>query len=279
MNNHLSFEFFPPRDPEGRSRLVDNVAARLQQLQPELYSVTYGAGGSTREGTRQTVADLSAAGHTAVPHLSLGTDDQASIRNLLDAYKDMGVQHIVALRGDQPSGLGASRFTHNAEALIRVIKAHSGDHFSLFVAAYPETHPDARNAASDLDFFARKVDAGATAAITQYFYNADAYEDFMERCAKRGIGIPVIPGIMPITNWAAIERFSAKAGAELPRWLTYRMHEIQADEQAVRELGIEVVSRLCERLTSLGAPGFHFYTLNRWGATMRICENLKLRRA
>ena len=276
MSAHLSFEFFPPRDAEGQARLVENVAARLGQLQPELFSVTYGAGGSTRDGTRQTVEALLKAGHTTVPHLSMGTDDRESIHSLLDTYNALGVQHIVALRGDQPSGLSGNRFANNAEALITVIREHSGDQFQLIVAAYPEVHPDALGANKDLEFFKRKVDAGASAAITQYFYNVDAYEDFLERCTQNGIDIPIIPGIMPITNWASIKRFSTKAGAELPRWLSYRMEDIEENEQRVKEYGIEVVTKLCERLIGMGAPGFHFYTLNRWGATMRICENLNL---
>jgi methylenetetrahydrofolate reductase (NADPH) len=272
-NKQISCEFFPPRDAEGRKRLVGNVANKLRGLGPEFFSVTYGAGGSTRDGTRQTVSELIQAGLQAVPHLSMGTDDRSAVTALLDEYVESGVQRIVTLRGDQPSGVGAKRFSNNAEALVRLIREHSGEHFHLVVAAYPEIHPDAESATQDLDFFQRKVEAGANSAITQYFYNADAYADFMERCGKRGIDIPVVPGVMPITNTESLIRFSAKCGAEIPRWLQNNLNDCK-DDTAVVDFGVEVVSRMCERLFQLGAPGLHFYTLNRWGATKRICENL-----
>lgn len=271
---HFSFEFFPPRDDTGRERLISNVAGKLGQLAPEFFSVTYGAGGSTRDGTKQTVLSLIEAGFDAAPHLSMGSDDHADIIAMLDAYADAGVRRIVALRGDQPSGFGTNRFAHNAEALVRLIREHSGEQFHLEVAAYPETHPDAASAAVDLQYFKRKVDAGADSAITQYFYNADAYEDFMERCARADINIPIVPGIMPITSLEGVIRFSDKCGADVPRWLRHVLIDLQDDEQATISYGVEVVSRLCERLIALGAPGLHFYTLNRWGATTRICQNL-----
>ena len=270
----VSFEFFPPRDEEGRSRLINNVAAKLAQLQPEYFSVTYGAGGTTKDGTQQTVSELIAAGFDAAPHLSMGADDSDDIRQMLDGYAAAGVKRIVALRGDQPSGFGASRFAHNAEALVRLIRDHSGDQFNIEVAAYPEVHPDAEGAQFDLDFFKRKVDAGADGAITQYFYNADAYENFLERTAAAGITVPIVPGVMPITNLAAVLRFSEKCGAEVPRWLRQVLVDKQDDDQATLEFGVEMVTRLCQRLLALGAPGLHFYTLNRWGATTRICQNL-----
>ncbi len=272
---HLSFEFFPPRDTDGRQRLVENVATKLGALQPAYFSVTYGAGGTTRDGTLQTVQDLLAAGFDAAPHLSMGADDEQDIRELLDRYAAAGVKRIVALRGDQPSGFGAQRFTHNAQALVELIRAHCGQTFQIEVAAYPEIHPDAESAAADLEFFRRKVDAGADGAITQYFYNADAYENFLERTTGAGINVPIVPGIMPITNLAALMRFSDKCGAEVPRWLQQVLVDRVDDEQATTEIGIEVVSRLCERLLAMGAPGLHFYTLNRWGATTRICQNLR----
>ena len=272
----LSFEFFPPRDEDGRERLVTNVADKLQGLNPKYFSVTYGAGGSTRDGTRQTVAELLAAGHHAVPHLSMGGSDVTSLKTLLDEYQALGVTNIVALRGDQPSGMGASRFDFNAEALIRLIRSHSGSAFDLIVAAYPEVHPDASSAASDLDFFARKVDAGANIAITQYFYNIEAYEDFVNRCVQRGINIPIIPGVMPITNYESIVRFSERAGAEIPRWLNYALRDRADDPEALNAFGVEYVTSLCEKLIALGVPSFHFYTLNRWGSTTRICQNLGL---
>lgn len=273
--NQISFEFFPPRDAAGRSRLISSVASKLGELAPAYFSVTYGAGGTTKDGTRQTVGNLIAAGFDAAPHLSMGADEQADMHALLDHYAASGVKRIVALRGDQPSGFGANRFAHNAEALVRLIRAHSGDHFDIEVAAYPEIHPDAKGAEFDLDYFKRKVEAGANGAITQYFYNADAYEDFLERCAAAGITIPIVPGVMPITNLAALVRFSDKCGAEIPRWLKQVLADKQDDEQATVEFGVEVVTRLCQRLLKLGAPGLHFYTLNRWGATTRICQNLR----
>ena len=237
----VSFEFFPPRDEEGRSRLINNVAAKLSQLQPEYFSVTYGAGGTTKDGTQQTVSELIAAGFHAAPHLSMGADDSDDIRQMLDGYAAAGVKRIVALRGDQPSGFGASRFAHNAEALVRLIRDHSGDQFNIEVAAYPEVHPDAEGAQFDLDFFKRKVDAGADGAITQYFYNADAYENFLERTAAAGITVPIVPGVMPITNLAAVLRFSEKCGAEVPRWLRQVLVDKQDDDQATLEWRVALV--------------------------------------
>ena len=272
----ISFEFFPPRDADGRCRLVDNVASKLGTLHPTFFSVTYGAGGSTRDGTRQTVESLQDAGHTAVPHLSIGNDGREGINELLDRYAERGVDRIVTLRGDQPSGFGANKFANNAEALVRMIREHSDDRFKVLVAAYPEIHPDATSATSDLEFFASKVNAGADAAITQYFYNADAYADFMDRCGAAGIDIPITPGVMPITNADSIIRFSRKCGAEIPRWLFHGIRDRAEDEASLTAYGVEIVTRLCERLLSLGAPGLHFYTLNRWGATTRILSNLNL---
>ena len=206
----------------------------------------------------------------------MGADDKTHIQTVLDDYCSRGVKRIVVLRGDQPSGFGANRFTHNAEALVNLIRTHCGDQFHLEVAAYPEIHPDASSAEQDLEFFKRKIDAGADSAITQYFYNADAYENFLERCAKAGITAPIVPGIMPITNLASLMRFSQKCGADIPRWLNNVLTDTADDQQATIDFGVDFVSRLCERLLQLGAPGLHFYTLNRWGATTRICQNLAL---
>ncbi len=270
----VSFEFFPPRDEQGRTKLIDNVARKLGALNPHFFSVTYGAGGSTRDGTRQTVADLKAAGFDAAPHLSMGNDDIPAVKQMLDDYAAQGINRIVALRGDQPSGMGTNPFANNAQALVELIRQHSGKQFHLEVAAYPETHPDAKSAAADLDYFKRKVDAGADSAITQYFYNVDAFENFLNRCAQANITLPIIPGVMPITNLASLVRFSDKCGADIPRWLRYVLVDLEDDEQGTIEFGIEVITRLCEKLISLGVPGLHFYTLNRWGATTRICENL-----
>ncbi|MEZ5558468.1 MAG: methylenetetrahydrofolate reductase [NAD(P)H] [Pseudomonadales bacterium] len=271
----LSFEFFPPRSREGLASLA-RVTERLRAFGPAFFSCTYGAGGSTRDGTRDTVQQLLDSGLAAAPHLSIGGDSKTQIFELLDRYRDMGVRRIVALRGDLPSGIGRARYVHNAEDLVRWIREHSADHFHLEVAAYPETHPDARSPEDDLAFFRRKVDAGADSAITQYFYNPYAYYDFVERCGRAGIEVPVVPGIMPITNFEGIIRFSDNCGADVPRWLRKRLESVQHDEAAMRELGIEVVSRLCQDLLAAGAPGLHFYTLNRWGACVAVCRNLGL---
>ena len=270
----LSFEFFPPREGDGVGKLMQNVVPRLQGANPLFYSVTYGAGGSTREGTFETVAALLAAGRQAAPHLSMGADADHIVVNLLERYREIGVRRIVALRGDVPSGLGRSLRAANAQALVTLIRKHFGDHFEIEVAAYPEVHPDAASPASDLDFFAAKVDAGATSAITQYFYSPYAYYDFRERCAARGITIPIHVGIMPITSVESIVRFSAKAGADIPRWMLKKLESIADDETAIRDFGCDVCIRLCEELLKAGAPGFHLYTLNRWGASRRIADAL-----
>ena len=271
----LSCEFFPPRGDTGSGSL-DRVVDRLEAFHPDFYSCTYGAGGSTRDGTRNTVASLLQRGLAAAPHLSIGGDSKEAIFALLDDYRALGVQRIVALRGDLPSGSGRARNIHNAETLVRWIREHSGDFFHIEVAAYPEVHPDARSAEDDLEFFARKVEAGANSAITQYFYNPHAYFDYAERVSARGLTLPLIPGIMPITNFDGIVRFSANCGADIPRWLLKRLESLQDDESGLRAFGIEVVTRVCEDLLAAGVPGLHFYTLNRWGATTAICHNLGL---
>jgi methylenetetrahydrofolate reductase (NADPH) len=271
----LSFEFFPPRTPAGQDSL-GRVTKRLEELNPDFYSCTYGAGGSTRDGTRDTITRLIQTGLAAAPHLSIGGDDRADTFALLDHYRDIGVRRIVALRGDLPSGIGRARFSHNAETLVGWIREHSAQHFHLEVAAYPETHPDAKSPATDLEFFKRKVDAGADSAITQYFYNPHAYYDFAERCLAAGIEIPIYPGIMPITNYEGLIRFSDNCGADVPRWIRKQLEAYGDDEQSLKQFGIEVVSRLCEDLLDAGAPGLHFYTLNRWGASRSICHNLGL---
>ncbi|MEQ8484735.1 MAG: methylenetetrahydrofolate reductase [NAD(P)H] [Pseudomonadales bacterium] len=271
----LSFEFFPPRNEGGQDSL-QRVAERLAGLTPEFFSCTYGAGGSTRDGTRETVRQLLGLGVPVAPHLSIGGDSRQTIGETLDGYRAMGVERIVALRGDLPSGIGPARFVHNAETLVRWIREHTGDHFHIEVAAYPEVHPDGKSPEQDLDFFRAKVDAGADSAITQYFYHPYAYVDFMERCARAGIDVPVVPGIMPITNYEGIIRFSENCGADVPRYLRKRLEVLADDEAGLREFGIEVVTRLCEDLLAAGAPGLHFYTLNRWGASVAICRNLGL---
>lgn len=269
----LSFEFFPPRTENGEASL-GRVAEKLNQLQPAFFSCTYGAGGSTREGTRETVRQLLEMGIDAAPHLSIGADSEEETSALLDLYRDMGVKRIVALRGDLPSGMGRTPIVNNAESLVKRIRAHSGDYFQLEVAAYPETHPEARSPEEDLKFFSEKVKAGANGAITQYFFNPYAYFDFMDRCAQAGVEVPIVPGILPITNYEGLIRISEKCGADVPRWLRKRLEELQEDEPGLKSFGVDVITRLCEDLLAAGAPGLHFYTLNRWGASLAVCNNL-----
>lgn len=271
----LSFEFFPPRGGDAQSSF-DRTLNSLRDLRPDFCSVTYGAGGSTREGTFQTVAKLQSTGVDTAAHLSMGNESEASIGELLGEYTHAGVRRIVALRGDVTSGAGPGS-TRYAEELVRFIRAHSGDAFHVTVAAYPETHPDAPSPDADLDFFKRKVDAGADSAITQYFYNASAYYDFVERAQSCGINIPIIPGIMPITNYRSLARFSEKAGADIPRWLDRRLMALESNSAELQKFGLQVVTRLCEELLANGAPGLHFYTLNRAKATTAIINNLALR--
>ena len=271
----LSFEFFPPRTPAGRNSLL-GVADRLNRFRPAFFSVTYGANGSTREGTADTVQRLLDNGLAAAPHLSMGSDSAAQTRELIDAYQDVGVGRIVALRGDRPSGIGGAHNPNNAEALVRLIRAHCGDALQLEVAGYPEIHPEAESPSSDLQFLKRKVDAGANGIITQYFFDTYAFFDFRRRAEAAGIDVPIVPGIMPLTNFANFVRFSQACGAGVPRWIYKRLEAYQQDERALRDFGVEVVTRLCVDLLAADVPGLHFYTLNRWGITTRICENLGL---
>ena len=271
----LSFEFFPPRTAGGVKALKRH-AAELAGQGPEFFSVTYGAGGSTRDGTRETVTELqSNVGVPSAPHLSIGGDSDDQVRSMLDDYAAAGVQRIVALRGDVPSGVGGmQRDTTNAEALVKLIRAHSGDRFHIEVAAYPEVHPDAPSPEVDLDFFARKIDAGADSAITQYFYNAAAYFDFVERARARGIDVPIVPGVMPITNYDGLIRFSDNCGADIPRWLRKRLESLKDDPDGLLEFGTATTAHLCDELIRGGAPGIHFYTLNKAGPSLAIWRHL-----
>ena len=268
----LSFEFFPPRESDGIAKLLHGTVTKLAAFDPDYCSVTYGAGGSTRQGTQNLVGALLEAQIKAVPHLSIGGSTDAALLELVEHYRNIGVTKILCLRGDQPSG-DASRPIY-AKDLVERLQQHYPKHFELTVAAYPEVHPDASCAANDMIHFSAKVTAGASSAITQYFYNPDAYGFFLDRCAKAGLTIPVTAGIMPITNVEALQRFSAKAGADIPRWLAKSMAIYASDEKGLIDYGVEVVTKLCERLLEIGAPGLHFYTLNRWGASSRICRNL-----
>jgi methylenetetrahydrofolate reductase (NADPH) len=268
----LSFEFFPPKTAQGQ-RALPKTAQVLSRYRPVFYSVTYGAGGSTRDRTYETVAGLIDAGFDAAPHLSIGSDDAATVSALVDRYLALGVKRIVALRGDVPSGFGNPRHVRYARELVELLRRLAGDRLEIEVAAYPEVHPDAATPEGDLEHFRRKVAAGASGAITQYFYNADAYFDFVERA---GIDLPIVPGIMPITNYAGLVRFSDGCGAEIPRWIRRRLEAYQDDETALKAFGNDVVTMLCERLLAGGAPGLHFYTLNQAAPTAAILDRLEL---
>ena len=265
----VSFEFFPPKTPEGTARLQHTRAA-LAALGPEFFSVTYGAGGSTRANTLATVLAIHDAGAAVAPHLSFGGDDAEGVLRLLDRYREAGIERLVALRGDLPSGMGGAAQLVHANELVALIRRHSGDHFRIHVAAYPEIHPEARGYGDDIHWLGQKFAAGADAAITQYFYNADAYFQFLDACARAGVDRPIVPGIMPITNYQNLVRFSTSCGAEIPRWLQRRLADWGEDLDGLRAFGTEVVARLCERLVAGGAPGLHFYTLNQPEATTDI---------
>jgi len=271
----FSFEFFPPKTEEGETRLRATCET-LAKLKPRFFSVTFGAGGSTRERTFDTVREIQGRGLEAAPHLSCIGSTRENIREILNGYRAAGIRHLVALRGDLPSGMGRPGEFRYANELVSFIRAETGDHFHIEVAAYPEFHPQAPNARADLDNFRRKIDAGADSAITQYFYNADAYFGFVSQCEARGVEIPIVPGIMPITNYTQLARFSDMCGAEIPRWIRKRLEALGDDSASIRQFGEEVVTALCERLLAAGAPGLHFYTMNQAGPTVAIWKNLQL---
>ena len=271
----FSIEFFPPRTEAGGSKL-DKVHSDLNKLNPDFFSVTYGAGGSTKAGTKQIVLRYQAAGSECAPHLSFGGADEEELRELLQTYIAAGIRRLVALRGDMPSGVGASVQHRYANELVEFIRKETGDHFHIDVACYPETHPESNSYASDADFFKRKVDAGANSAITQYFYNPDAYFRFVDHCSEIGIDIPIVPGIMPITNYANLARFSANCGAEIPRWLDKKLQGFGDDVEGLRSFGIDVVTELCDDLLHGGAPGLHFYSMNLSQSVTQIWNNLDL---
>jgi methylenetetrahydrofolate reductase (NADPH) len=270
-----SFEFFPPKTPEGMEKLR-HVRHQLAQLNPKFFSVTFGAGGSTRDRTLETVLEIRGEGLAAAPHLSCVGSTHESIREILDTYKAHGIRHIVALRGDLPSGMADPGEFRYANELVTYIREQTGDWFEIEVAAYPEVHPQARNYREDLQNFKRKMDAGANAAITQYFFNADAYFNFVDDCRELGIEQPIVPGIMPISNFSQLSRFSAMCGAEIPRWLARKMESYLDDSASIRAFGLDVVTDLCEDLLSGGAPGLHFYTLNQAGLTSTLWQRLGL---
>lgn len=270
----ISFEFSAPRDEQARAKVL-TVRDKLSDLNPAFFSVTYGAGGTTRDGTLQTVLELAATGSAAAPHLSFGGDDEAFIRGLLAQYQAAGIQRIVALRGDVPSGTGPGTHIY-ADELVRFIRNETGDYFHIEVAAYPEVHPDSLSPESDLAYFKQKVDAGADSAITQYFYNADAYFYYVDAAQALGVDIPIVPGIMPITNVDTLLRFSDKCGADIPRWIRQQLMHHKDDKPSLQAFATDLVVGLCQRLLDAGAPGLHFYTLNQSLPTLRIFRQLSL---
>ena len=271
--NNFSIEFYPPKTPEGADKL--RVArAKLAQLEPKYFSVTFGAGGSTQQGTLDTVLEIMSEGHEAAPHLSCVGGSRASIRAILQQFKGHGIKRLVALRGDLPSGYGGAGELRYASELVEFIRAETGDWFHIEVAAYPEVHPQARSPQDDLLAFERKVKAGANAAITQYFYNADAYFAFMDQVTKLGIDVPVVAGIMPITNYTQLMRFSDMCGAEIPRWVRLKLASFGDDSASIKAFGLDVVGQLCERLLAGGAPGLHFYSMNQAAATTALWQRL-----
>ena len=272
-----SFELFPPKTEKGVANMRATVAA-LNARSPEFFSVTFGAGGSTQSNTFATVDWIHEQGIEVAPHLSCISSTREEIIEILERYRSQGIRRIVALRGDLPSGAGAGEIgdLHHANELVALIRERYAAAFRIEVAAYPEMHPQAPNFHRDLDNFKRKVESGADSAITQYFYNADAYEGFINACEQRGIRIPIVPGIMPITNFTNLVRFSDACGAEIPRWLRKRLEAYGDDIESIRKLGGEVVTKLCGRLLEMGAPGLHFYTMNQAGPTLAIWDKLGL---
>ena len=277
MKPEISFEFFPPKTEEGVLKLRE-TRKQLALLNPKFFSVTFGAGGSTRDRTMDAVLEIQAEGFEAAPHISGISSSKEEILSLLNTYKSHGIRRLVVLRGDLPSGEVSSGDFSYASQLVAFIREQTGDWFQIEVAAYPETHPEARSAAADLKHFKTKVDAGANAAITQYFYNADAYFQFVDQCQKLGIEIPIVPGVMPIYNYTQLARFSNVCGAEIPRWLRLRLEDYGDDIASLRALGLDVVTELCEKLLVGAAPGLHFYTLNQSGIISNIAERLGLKK-
>lgn len=273
MTTEISIEFFPPQTPDGIEKLRA-VRTKLATLKPAFFSVTYGAGGSTRERTFAVVKDIAAEGHQAAPHLSCIGSTRASIREILDEYRNSGIRRIVALRGDLPSGTAEAGEFRYANELVEFIRSETGNHFHIEVAAYPEWHPQARFPQDDLANFIRKAKAGADSAITQYFYNADAYFHFVDELRRQGVEIPIIPGIMPIVNFSKLARFSDASGAELPRWMRRKFEGLGDDADAIRSFGLDLVTKLCERLIAGGAPGLHFYSMNQSALTLEIAKRL-----
>ncbi|SFU54146.1 methylenetetrahydrofolate reductase [NAD(P)H] [Halomonas korlensis] len=269
----VSFEFFPPNTDVGREKLK-SARDTLAERRPRFFSVTYGAGGSTQNRTLHTVNAVRESGITTAPHLSCIGSEKAQLRDLLARYREEGIDSLVALRGDLPSGMGGIGEFRYANELVEFIREETGDHFEIAVAGYPESHPQAPSLGRDLENFARKVKAGANLAITQYFFNADAYFHFVDRARALGVEVPIIPGIMPITNYTKLARFSDACGADIPRWIRKQLEAYGDDSESIAAFGEEVVSRLCQRLLDGGAPGLHFYTLNQAAPSLKVLDNL-----
>lgn len=271
----FSFELFPPQTPQGIEKLR-LTRLQLAQYNPKFFSVTFGAGGSTRERTLETVMEIQAEGHVVAPHLSCIGSTQQNIRVILEKYYQAGIRHIVALRGDLPSGMAQAGEFRYASELVAFIRQEFGSSFHIDVAAYPEYHPQARSAQADFENFKHKIETGANSAITQYFYNADAYYHFVESCELAGLNIPIVPGIMPINKFSQLVRFSDTCGAEIPRWIRKKLEGYSDDHTSIQAFGLDVVTDLCERLLKAGAPGLHFYTLNSATLTSTIWQRLNL---
>jgi len=272
----ISFEYFPPKTEQGQDKLLNVTTPALAALNPEFFSVTYGAGGSTRDTTLGVVSAIREAGIQVAPHLSFGGDDETTVASLLDTYMARGIDRLVALRGDMPSGMGGAAQLVYANELVAFIRERTGDHFQIEVAAYPEIHPEADSYASDIQYLKGKLDAGANSAITQYFFNVESYFYFLDQCAAIGIDKPIYAGIMPIINFANLARFSRNCGAEIPRWICQRVEGYGNDQDSIRKFGIDIVTQLCQTLLDSGAPGIHFYTMNQVDPTREIFNNLGL---
>jgi len=272
----ISFEYFPPKTEQGRDKLISTTTPALNALDPAFFSVTYGAGGSTRDTTLGVVSTIRDAGIDVAPHLSFGGDDENTVGTLLDTYQARGINRLVALRGDMPSGMGGPAQLVYADELVAFIRERCGDHFHIEVAAYPEIHPEAKSYDSDIGFLKGKLDAGANSAITQYFFNVESYFYFLDQCAAAGIDKPIYAGVMPIINFDNLVRFSRNCGAEIPRWICQRMATYGDDQDSIRKFGVEVVTQLCQTLLDSGAPGIHFYTMNQVQPTLEIHNNLGL---
>jgi len=272
----LSVEFFPPKTAEGAAKLRSVREQLAAALKPTFFSVTFGAGGSTQDGTLATVKEIHEAGQQAAPHLSCVGSSKEKIRELLAQYKALGINRIVALRGDLPSGMGQYGEFHHADELVSFIRSETDSHFHIEVAAYPEMHPQAKSMTDDVLRFANKMKAGADSAITQYFFNSDAYFRFVDEAAKLGVDQPIVPGIMPITNSTQLLRFSDACGAEVPRWIRLRLQSFGVDTASIKAFGLDVVTDLCDQLSVAGAPGLHFYSLNQADTTLNIAKNLNL---